>query len=451
MPHSRSKTLAPDSAPSVGAFDWQPWLGNSDSCRQLLDSIGDGFLALDHGGRVLLANQSALRLLRLTQEEILGCALADLVPGLSMEELTGGLAGDALPLMMTPGRTNGSEAASDARQVLIPVRLQGEVRQFEFSPHVEAQGVGLLFRDVSEWIRHEMEIAKLNATMAASQELLRSKNEELNASLEQLARMNEQLTKADQLKGEFLANTSHELRTPLNSIIGFLQLIDEGLCEDQAERESYLRHALDSARHLLSLINDLLDITKIEAGKMTFLIENYEVEDIFQEVYGLTQVQARQKNLTLEMDLPEGPMRVHADQHKCLQALVNLIGNSIKFTDEGGVRVWAEADPEHTDMVRFTVSDTGIGVPRHEQVAVFEKFKQADGTSTRKYQGTGLGLAITKNLVEMMGGSVWLESGGIGFGTAVMFTLPRALEMPLMESLDEIESSDIDERLPDTF
>jgi signal transduction histidine kinase len=212
-----------------------------------------------------------------------------------------------------------------------------------------------------------------------------------------------------------------------------------------------VRNALTSAKQLLTLINDLLDITKIEAGQMNFLIENHDVEDMFQEVYSITHVHAQQKQLKYTLALRGADqLTIRADIHKTVQVLVNLVGNAFKFTDTGGVEVFAEPDPNNEDLVRFTVQDTGIGVPMSQQRQIFEKFIQADGSATRRHQGTGLGLAITKNLVEMMGGTIGIYSEGEGLGTTLTFTLPSALNLPEQQAVT-LSDEDLDELLPDTF
>ncbi|MHB8066642.1 MAG: hybrid sensor histidine kinase/response regulator [Desulfobaccales bacterium] len=242
----------------------------------------------------------------------------------------------------------------------------------------------------------------------------------LNRSLEHA---NLELDRASRLKSEFLANTSHELRTPLNAIMGFLRLVLDGLCDDPAEEREFLQNALDSAHSLLNLINDLLDSARIEAGNMEVQLVEVNVPQVFLAVVKLTQIQADQKNLSLSFTPSQGRMMVRADPGKFQQVLVNLVANAIKFTQQGEVRVKARSFPSK-GHVRFEIQDTGIGVSPESQRDLFKKFVQGDGSTTRKYGGTGLGLAICKNLVEFMGGQIWLTSPGLGRGTTVYFTLP---------------------------
>ncbi len=408
--------------------------------QAMVECMEDGYLELSEQGEVLFANASAERLLGRLRTRIIGQRLDDLFPGAEID--------------LTSHAGNGmAQLQPDQKQCALVVSEHGP-RNFEFGIYPYGEGYGLFFNDVNERLVHVAEIAKLKATMAASQELLRHKNEELNKSLEQLEQLNDQLAQADQLKSEFLANTSHELRTPLNSIIGFLQLIIEGLCESPEEERDYVGNALTSAKHLLQLINDVLDIAKIEAGKMNFLIDDFVVDSLFQEVRSLTHVQASQARLEMTFERRGAEtLDVRADFNKTKQVLINLVGNSIKFTDKGSVKVWAEPDPDQPDQVRFNVQDTGIGVPPNQQKKIFEKFRQVDGSSTRRFEGTGLGLTITKNLVELMSGSIDLFSEGEGKGTTIFFTLPsggtngQGAPDPNEEGVDQI----MEERLPTSF
>jgi PAS domain S-box-containing protein len=248
--------------------------------------------------------------------------------------------------------------------------------------------------------------------------------EDVEQAKEKLQKLNRKLEEASQIKSDFLANTSHELRTPLNSIIGFLGLILDGYCVDKQEERDFLRNAQQSAKQLLSIINDVLDLAKIEAGRMELELQEVELRSLFEDVRSLTQVQAQQKKLALSFGCDSDPCpRVYTDPGKLRQVMINLVGNAIKFTDEGSITVWSLVQ-EGKGNVLIEVEDTGLGIPAHAQKRLFEKFRQADGSSTRKHGGTGLGLTITKNLVEIMGGKIKLESPGEGKGSKVSFTVP---------------------------
>lgn len=239
---------------------------------------------------------------------------------------------------------------------------------------------------------------------------------------EEMEKLNRHLLEINQLKDEFLANTSHELRTPLNSIIGFLTLITEGYYEGNDELHLFARNALDSSYHLLNVINDLLDISRIESGRMQIQIEKVYVDELLEELRTLFDVQADQKGLTFEAAAKDGPLFAAADVRKLKQVLINLAGNALKFTSNGGVRIWAEKTGKN---LVFIIRDSGIGIPESQQSKLFQKFIQVDGSATRRYGGSGLGLVISKHLVEMMGGEINITSKGPGLGTTVSFTIPE--------------------------
>jgi len=248
--------------------------------------------------------------------------------------------------------------------------------------------------------------------------------EDVEKAKEKLQKLNRKLEEVSQIKSEFLANTSHELRTPLNSIIGFLGLVLDGYCVNGEEEREFLHNAQQSAKHLLSIINDVLDLAKIEAGKMEMELGEVDLKSLFEEVHSLAQVQAQKKKLKLSFVYENHPSpRAYADSGKLRQVMVNLVGNAIKFTEKGEIVVRARVQEEKGNIL-IQVEDTGVGIPPKMQEKLFEKFRQADGSSTRRHGGTGLGLTITENLVEMMGGKIKLESPGEGKGTRVSFTVP---------------------------
>lgn len=266
--------------------------------------------------------------------------------------------------------------------------------------------------------RLQSETARQAAELAAAYGRLGEQNKEL-----ELAR--QVAEQANSMKSEFLANTSHELRTPLNSIMGFLQLVMSGAAESREEELEFVRTAHNSSQHLLSLINDVLDIAKIEAGRLTVQIEEVDLGGIFAEVEVMTRVQAEQKKLALRFDAPEPTLcKVTGDAQRLKQVMLNLMGNAIKFTAKGSVTVSAKAGAGNGQVI-VTVKDSGVGVAPENQARLFQPFVQADSRTTRRYGGTGLGLAISRRLIEMMGGSLSLESAGEGMGTTMVLTLNR--------------------------
>jgi signal transduction histidine kinase/ActR/RegA family two-component response regulator len=253
---------------------------------------------------------------------------------------------------------------------------------------------------------------------------------DLNRKLESA---NLELGELSRVKTEFLASTSHELRTPLNSILGFSRLILDGLCETREEERELLRDVLSSAEHLLSIVNDILDIAKIEAGKLRVNPEAVDLKPIIQEAKSVVGLQVTAKNLTLvdetqDLELP----LVTADRARVKQILLNVLSNAAKFTDKGWITLRARQFPER-GFVELEVQDTGLGIAPEKQGLLFEKFRQVDSSFTRQHGGSGLGLSISKRLVEMMGGRIKLWSAGLGCGTTVTFSLPfhKDLEDPV--------------------
>jgi signal transduction histidine kinase/ActR/RegA family two-component response regulator len=244
---------------------------------------------------------------------------------------------------------------------------------------------------------------------------------ELNRRLE---RANLELAELSHVKTEFLATTSHELRTPLNSILGFTRLILDGLCDSHDEEKELLRDVYSSAEHLLSIVNDLLDVAKIEAGKLRLARDSFDLKTVILEAKAVVSLQAASKHLTLvdETEASALPL-VMADPARAKQVLINVLSNSIKFTDKGWITLRGRAFPER-GFVELEVQDTGIGIAPAKQPHLFEKFQQLDSSFTRQQGGSGLGLSICRSLVEMMGGRIRVWSAGVGCGTTVTFSLP---------------------------
>ncbi len=234
----------------------------------------------------------------------------------------------------------------------------------------------------------------------------------------------QQAEDANRLKSEFLANTSHEIRTPLNGIIGYLQLVLNGLCDSRDEEMEFLGGAMDSANHLLSLINDVLDVAKIEAGKMIIEPEPVPVATVLAEVHSLVRVQADQAGVELAFPPVDQGLMAWCDEARLKQVLLNLLGNALKFTPRGGSVTISVVSREHEGALWVGVQDTGIGIPPEQLDSVFDKFTQVDGSSTRTRGGSGLGLTISRRLIEMMGGAMSCESEGEGRGSTFHFTLP---------------------------
>jgi signal transduction histidine kinase len=252
----------------------------------------------------------------------------------------------------------------------------------------------------------------------AAQSVLAIQNARLFSELEEKSRA---LAEASQHKSQFLASMSHELRTPLNAILGYTELIVDGIYGAPAEKmQAVLKRVESNGRHLLGLINAVLDLSKIEAGQLTLDLADYSLQNVAQTVHNAVEPLAADKKLTfksdVQVDLPLG----RGDERRLTQVLLNLVGNAIKFTDAGEVVIKASAS---NGEFQLSVRDTGPGISAADQAKLFQEFQQAENPKTRKKEGTGLGLAISKRIVEMHGGRIWIESR-LGSGSTFFVTLP---------------------------
>ncbi|MGH7253624.1 MAG: ATP-binding protein, partial [Nitrospiraceae bacterium] len=252
----------------------------------------------------------------------------------------------------------------------------------------------------------------------ATQSALAIQNARLFREIEEKSR---QLEAASQHKSEFLANMSHELRTPLNAIIGFSEVLGERMFGELNEKqEEYLKDIHASGQHLLSLINDILDLSKIEAGRMELELTDFDLPTAIDNALTLVRERAGRRGIALDqaVDLRLGQMK--GDERKIKQVLLNLLSNALKFTPEGGR---AEVRARVAEgMAEISVADTGVGIAPEDQEAIFEEFRQV-GTAAKKVEGTGLGLALSRKFIELHGGRIWVESR-VGVGTTFTFTIP---------------------------
>jgi len=245
--------------------------------------------------------------------------------------------------------------------------------------------------------------------------------EEVQARTRELAKTVEHLENASQHKSQFVANMSHELRTPLAAILGYAELMQDGLYEPLGQKAlDAVTRIRTNGRHLLGLINSVLDIAKIESGQFNLNIAEYAIESVVETVRAATESLAQSKNLALKTEVAKSLPIGLGDEQRLTQVLLNLVGNAIKFTDRGEVRVTAKAINGH---FAINVADTGPGIPEHERTRVFEQFHQIDSSSTRAKGGTGLGLAIARAIVERHGGRIWVEST-MGRGSTFHMELP---------------------------
>lgn len=353
--------------------------------RALFESTGDAIWAVDRAQRLLTFNSAYA----LTVEAVTGRAPS---VGDSLEEAVGPKAVEWFQ------ECYDRALAGNRFSAIREETLGGEVRTYElfFNPiegEGEASGVVVFSKDVSR--RRRMEEA-LRAAKRESEE-------------------------ASQAKSEFLANMSHELRTPLNSVIGFANILLKDPNERLGKKEAgYLERILANGKHLLQIINEILDLSKIEAGRMELELEDVDLTELARETVAQLEGQVGGKPVELRAGWDGEPAPAHTDRGKLKQVLINLVGNALKFTEEGSVSVKIETEGDGRTPARIRVRDTGVGIPQDRLKAIFEAFQQADAGTTRRFGGTGLGLAISRSLCTLMGYELGVESE---LGTGSTFTI----------------------------
>ncbi|MEE9196995.1 MAG: ATP-binding protein, partial [bacterium] len=283
-----------------------------------------------------------------------------------------------------------------------------------------------VMRDVDERITLQQQIQENADRLERLAHELEVKNRELLIQ-------NERVLEANRLKSQFLANMSHELRTPMNAIIGFTELVREDARVVLTTRqEDNLRKVSRNSNQLLNLINDILDLSKIEAGYMDVVPERVELADVVDAAWTTVQPLLKGKELNVETVLDSSVPPLLTDRNKLRQVLVNLLSNAIKFTPSGEVRLTARS---YDGRLELRVTDTGVGISKEDQEIIFDEFRQLDGTSTREVGGTGLGLAISKKLVDLLGGAIALESEP-GRGSTFIVNLPLTVLPRMAEALE---------------
>jgi signal transduction histidine kinase len=256
----------------------------------------------------------------------------------------------------------------------------------------------------------------------ADQSVVAIQNARLFSEIEEKGK---QLAVASQHKSQFLANMSHELRTPLNAILGYTELILDGIYGEAPEKaQAVLKRVESNGRHLLGLINDVLDLSKIEAGQLTLTLTDYSMKDVLYNVFSAVEPLANDKKLGFKVEAQPDMPKGHGDERRLTQVVLNLVGNAIKFSDTGAVVIKASST---NGSFTVAVQDNGPGISQADQGKIFEEFQQADNSATKKKGGTGLGLSISRRIVEMHGGKLWVESE-IGKGSVFSFTLPVQVE-----------------------
>jgi len=381
---------------------------SEEKAQALLNATNDAAYLLDSQGTVLGMNENGARRFNRSIEEMLGKCIYDVFPPSLLAEREARL--------------------EQVFQTGIPLKYYAQRDDLWMEntvyPIFDTQGnvtkIAVFSRDITRQRTAEVKRAQLF-------DEVKSARAQLQERAERLEDANARLKELDRIKSQFLANMSHELRTPLNSIIGFSEVLQDGILGEVSEQQhSALEEIWHSSKHLLDLINDLLDFSRIENGRMTLHKTTFRLCDLLDEVkttiYPLTAKKSQELGIRLETGLPP----VIADRLRLKQILLNLLSNASKFTQAGG-HITLTCFLKENDQVLFSVADDGIGISPEDQKIIFEEFRQVDGTVTRTEAGSGLGLTISKRLVELAGGQIWVESQ-LGKGAVFSFLLPVVSE-----------------------
>ncbi len=365
--------------------------------RLIIDRAHDAFVAMDASGIIVDWNPQAATTFGWSREEALGLPLeTTLIPAQFREQHRRGL---------QQFLQSGEGPLLNRRLQVTALHRDGHEFPVELSISPVRAGRSWLFHSFI----HDITERK------AYEEKIEQQNRELELR-------NREVERATQLKSQFLASMSHELRTPLNAILGFSELLEEAAGQQSSREQRWVQHIRTAGRHLLQLINDILDLAKIESGRVEIETEDFAVAPAVAEVLSIVQPLATAKHLHLDTVVPQD-LFVHADRVRFKQVIYNLLSNAVKFTpDLGSVRVDCAAT---ADAVTVSVSDTGIGIRPEDQEAIFEEFRQAGTNVDGVKEGTGLGLAIARRLLELQGGKIWVESDA-GRGSRFTISLPRA-------------------------
>lgn len=376
--------------------------------RKLLESAPDAILEVDVDGRIILLNQTAEKMFGYSRQELLGLKIEALVPASMRSRHVGHRASYTSHPQVRP-MGSGLELKGQRKDgSLFPVEIS-------LSPNRTGEQLRViaLIRDISERKEAEDRLRQIREQFTAE---LEAKNQLLEAR-------NLEVEKANRLKSEFLASMSHELRTPLHTILGFSELLLEGSDGPLTPKQQrFVGHILQDSRHLLELINEVLDLSKIESGRLELHLAAFDFAGVVEEVMAPIRSQSDSRQIEVENKSSSHSM-VYADRLRVKEILYNLLSNAVKFTKDGG-RVWIQSKADD-GFLEVAVCDTGIGIPAEEHKAIFDKFYQVGETTRGIREGTGLGLSITKHMVELHGGSIWVESEP-GKGSHFGFTLPLA-------------------------
>jgi PAS domain S-box-containing protein len=390
-----------------------------DRLEMILQNVADPILVTDGKSNILMMNRQAEELFELTDVTRRDQTMIQRVQNndtkvtsfISDFALTGDRARRAQLSLVRP-----------ATGAALPMEvLSGKI----FDQRGEPMAIVSVLHDRTKEVENERLYEELKRFSSELEDRVREATRDLEERNLRLQWQSQELEKAYRLKSEFLANMSHELRTPINALIGYTSLMLDRIYGDLTTKQEEGLHRIQvSSQHLLALINDILDLAKIEAGKMPVHLERVSLNDVLQEAAAQMEPMVRRKGLEFNVQLPSEPLYMETDRTKVKQIVLNLISNAVKFTARGSVSL---ATRTNGDEVRIAVSDTGIGIRPQDLELIFEEFRQVDQSRTREYGGTGLGLSITRKLIALLGGDIAVASQ-YGRGSTFTVTLPRTSE-----------------------
>ncbi len=387
---------------------------SSQRTTSVLENITDAFVAVDRGWKVTYVNAQAAEVLKRSIQGLLDQDFWKIFPeslGARYEQQY--------------RRAMAEQTVVSFETYYAPTQRWLQVRGYP-----GRDGLSLFLQDITERKQAEEQLMELNRDLDSR---VQDRTTKLMKAMEEAEEARVKAEDANRSKSEFLANMSHELRTPLNAIIGYSEMLEEE-ATDVGEDDFIpdLQKIQGAGKHLLGLINSVLDLSKIEAGRMELFLEDFSIREMVEEISGTIVPVAHKNNNHLSIFCPDDIGKLHADQTKLRQSLFNLLSNACKFTEDGNITLTVEQIPtidssvHDGDWFRFIVSDTGIGMKDDQIEKIFDAFTQADASTTRKYGGTGLGLAITKQFINMMGGDISVESTH-GQGTTFSLVIPQVV------------------------
>ena len=411
----------------------------SDRRDAILENVSDPILVTDDESKIILMNAEAERLFEATAHDDASGGAASRAVQANDTRFTTLIADFMLQPVQRRMEKLTLTDPPEARDLPIEV-----VSTKMLNTRGEVTAIVSVLHDRTQIVENERLALELKVLNEGLEERVRQSTEELEERNRRLEWQSRELQKASRLKSEFLASMSHELRTPINAMLGYTALLREKIYGELNEKqENALKKVYGASQHLLALINDILDLSKIEAGKMPLRVEQVRLGAIVGELSQTIEPMIREKGLDYRAELSEDLPVLLTDRTKVKQILLNLLSNAVKFTPRGSVTL--RGYPLDGDRIRLEVADTGIGIAEEDLEAIFDDFRQADQSVTRKYGGTGLGLSITRKLVKLMSGGIRVDSE-YGVGSTFAVELPVAItgedtETSVLEVTDASEAT----------